>query len=679
MKYLREICFLVFISVSFVGYAQKDSIETDVLSEDLLSVSRSDIWSALSILSPDFQLLDRQYSGTTMNYVPLSSSIMGLSRWATGVKTQNVEFIVDGQRVSADMLRGISVYNIKSIRVYRDALSLARWGLHGGDGVVEIITRPHEKGSMNVNYRTDLSLNWADKTGLRNRHQLDFEGGDKYIGYHLSALLSPSSKGVKDGSKSDILGLRAMVEYNRKALSMSNDISFMNVNEYLPNVPEYAAGSFDKTKYTTLTDRFSAKLQLTSNLWANGHFSFARLLSRRDQYISPSSAVFANNEDVRANGTYHILRHDATSFQADFSINYAHQLKNGNNLKASAGMKVYSGTNWGEGYGGRGIISDQMGYVTFTQAYDSLQKPTAYRNHENEIQEYIDVMCYDKRLGVELTANLNHSSLLSKKHRTIIYTGLKCYWDLSNDDITKDLGLQKLKFTVSGGFTGVVPFSDSYWRATYRNDIKNEYIYNYYQIGASLQGIANEDLRPTDTYSTTYSIDMAAKGLQLHADMYWRISYNLLTYSALPLVYGYTEMPDNGGKIHNSGVNIRATQKIIDREFKLNGTLALNYNCNKIKEIPEYFNTHYYDVDASLQTFLNKRILSGSMLFNARWHNLTGAVTLYSTKDFHRLTTMQIGYQWEQLKGAVKSADVTLTAENMKWSNSVMASLHLHF
>ena len=114
--------------------------------------------------------------------------------------------------------------------------------------------------------------------------------------------------------------------------------------------------------------------------------------------------------------------------------------------------------------------------------------------------------------------------------------------------------------------------------------IKNEYIYNYYQIGASLQGIANEDLRPTDTYSTTYSIDMAAKGLQLHADLYWRISYNLLTYSALPLVYGYTEMPDNGGKIHNSGVNIRATQKIIDREFKLNGTLALNYNCNKIKE-----------------------------------------------------------------------------------------------
>ena len=109
-----------------MGYAQKDSIETDVLSEDLLSVSRSDIWSALSILSPDFQLLDRQYSGTTMNYVPLSSSIMGLSRWATGVKTQNVEFIVDGQRVSADMLRGISVYNIKSIRVYRDALSLAR-------------------------------------------------------------------------------------------------------------------------------------------------------------------------------------------------------------------------------------------------------------------------------------------------------------------------------------------------------------------------------------------------------------------------------------------------------------------------------------------------------------------------------------------------------------------------
>ena len=42
-----------------------------------------------------------------MNYVPLSSSIMGLSRWATGVKTQNVEFIVDGQREYADMRKEV--------------------------------------------------------------------------------------------------------------------------------------------------------------------------------------------------------------------------------------------------------------------------------------------------------------------------------------------------------------------------------------------------------------------------------------------------------------------------------------------------------------------------------------------------------------------------------------------
>jgi hypothetical protein len=172
---------------------------------------------------------------------------------------------------------------------------------------------------------------------------------------------------------------------------------------------------------------------------------------------------------------------------------------------------------------------------------------------------------------------------------------------------------------------------------------------------------------------------MATNSLELHADVYYKRTSNMLIFSALPLVYGYTEMPDNGGQLYNKDFNIRATQKIIDKELKLNGTLALNYNRNKVTEIPEYFLTHFYTVDESLQTYLNQRVFSGSMLFNARWNGLTGAVALYSTKGFHRLTTMQVGYQWNKLKGAVKTADITLTAENWKWQNSVVASLHLHF
>ena len=95
--------------------------------------------------------------------------------------------------------------------------------------------------------------------------------------------------------------------------------------------------------------------------------------------------------------------------------------------------------------------------------------------------------------------------------------------------------------------------------------------------------------------------------------------------------------------------------------------------------VEELENDDYYAVDESQQTHLNQRVFSGSMLFNARWNSLTGAVALYSTKGFHRLTTMQLGYQWNHLKGSVKTADITLTAENWKWQNSIVASLHLHF
>src|SRR3712207_1360829 len=114
------------------------------------------------------------------------------------------------------------------------------------------------------------------------------------------------------------------------------------------NVPnpiyEHTLGSFDKTKYTSLTDRFKLRFVINDKFTVHGDFSYLRTLTRRDIFLSPGSASFHSDKDVRTHGTYRILRENNTWYEGGAAINFR-QHTYLHSVRAKAGVRFFSGTS----------------------------------------------------------------------------------------------------------------------------------------------------------------------------------------------------------------------------------------------------------------------------------------------------------------------------------------------
>ena len=487
-RFLAGFIVFAFSPCFLVSGVAEDKVIT---SAELQQVSQTNFWYALSVLEPSFVLADRAYQGDVAGYVPEESAVRGFSRWTSRAKNRNILFVIDGNRVPLNVARALNVCDIKEIRVMNDAVSLAAWGINGADGVVEIRTVRPTVTPLQVTYHADLTMLSADKspyrvqqkgvsgatdwlseplrTGFMQRHQIDVGGSDGLVSYKFTAAFAPAGRGVMKGSGNDDLGLRAYVGYRHRAISVYNDIAFdyykartssfgrwgdmalisgaespydgqgmlrpfVDVGgKPVPNpVYEHSLGSFFKERTATLTDRLGLRIDLPWGLQFNGNYSYARQFVRYDDFRSPSSAIFLANTDLRANGTYHIRRSGYTSYEGGASLDYHANIARGR-LASSLGFSLFDGHRTGESYGGRGILSDRMAYITFTQGYDTLQAPTANRLYERTLRIFVNAdYMFNRRYGIMLSGNLNRSNLLAPDNRTRFYWAGKLYWNVHN-------------------------------------------------------------------------------------------------------------------------------------------------------------------------------------------------------------------------------------------------------
>ncbi|HEY9543813.1 hypothetical protein [Prevotella sp.] len=720
-----------------------------IFGRDLQKAGQTNLWDALATVAPSLLLSDKPLQGGRSLYVPQTMMVDGASRWATGSRQRNAMVIVDGQRADLALLRQLNIHDVEHVRIARDPASLSAYGIYGADGVIEITTSKHRRGDFQVSYLLDASLDFANiqsyrrlqkgkpstdwlriplRTGFRNRHQLNVEGGDRFVGYKFSAVVAPASQGVMAGSKENLFALRSFVEYNHKNLHLQNDINFSQSQDRLSNygayadfgridghVSPYAAdgslletipvdgqnvpnpiyehtlGSFDKTKYTSLTDRFKLRFVINDKFTVHGDFSYLRTLTRRDIFLSPGSASFHSDKDVRTHGTYRILRENNTWYEGGAAINFR-QHTYLHSVRAKAGVRFFSGTSTGESYGGRGILSDRMSYVSFTLAYDTLQPPSAFRTFDRTLQGYISMdYRFRQKYGVTLNANINHSSLLAPHRNNAVYYGARAYWNITKEPWMTHSAFNLLTLSLAAGTTGVVPFNDRYYSATYRNDIRNEYIYNYYQMGAGLQGIPNEELAPTKLTTYQLGLLMGIRDFQLSLDIFHKKISQLLVFSQLPYYSGFENIPDNGGSITNTGYRLTARKEFTDHN-NLRSTLffASSLNRNRVNEVPKYFKDNFYK--PSLANDLDHTVFSNSLGMSGKFKKYSlgfmlsgvmgGKVIDYLSKENPAVTdnrldlrTIQVGYDLGKVKHVFQKAELTLTAENLlSWRSAHIAS-----
>lgn len=471
---------------------------TDLLvsGEELCATNRIDVGAALRLLAPE--------------------------------TSGDVLLLVDGARQEVDALEMLSVYDVAAVRVMRNSGQQMRWCTRH-QTIVEITTRKMKGGDINATYHGDWSI------GKQHRHQADVEGSDSIVGYLLSAY---------GASKDSGLGLRAYISYRKGGLHLHNDIGFRHSDA------EDGENSFTEYRTARLTDRFGGELQIMKGLRLMGDFSFAYRRTATDRFLSPSSDVFAGIDDARQRGSYQKgLTRDLT-YEGGLQLQGAWKAGRGE-WRTEAGVRLYSGELEGDSYGGVGILSDRMAYISFTLGYDTAGVRQASRRYERTLTSWATVGYeLDGRYGVNGGISLWHSSLLAPAHRTVMRGYGEVYWKVSRP--------ANMMVAFSHGVTGFVPFSSQDFSTLYVNRNDEQYIYNYYLTGTRLTHEADEDLRPART--TTEQLSVNATWRRLAAML--RFYHEETKYAPLPANNGVeldTRLPlvSQGPFRLSTGVGIR--------------------------------------------------------------------------------------------------------------------------
>lgn len=210
---------------------------------------------------------------------------------------------------------------------------------------------------------------------------------------------------------------------------------------------------------------------------------------------------------------------------------------------------------------------------------------------------------FDNRYLLTATFRADGSSKFGKNNKWAYFPSAAVSWKAHQEEFIRRLNVfDELKFRVSYGVSGNQGINPYQTLSRYGNE-------KYYNNGAWVttigpgyvsgwtgqdgiyrvwSGIPNPDLKWESTGQFDVGVDMGFFNNRLRAgfDFYIKKTKNLLRQRNLSLSSGYDRMWVNDGNIENRGVELTLEGIIVNtNDWRLNGTLILSHNKNKITNL----------------------------------------------------------------------------------------------
>ncbi len=148
---------------SFTGTA------TQVKGEDLVKVNPTNVLQALQVYDPSFVVSDIAGEfGSNPNYIPDRIEIRGansmpdISENTLQTYTTLPIFILDGFQVDVEKVYNLDINRVESVTILKDAAASSIYGSRAANGVVVITTKMPKKGSIQVSYTLNTSIETPD-------------------------------------------------------------------------------------------------------------------------------------------------------------------------------------------------------------------------------------------------------------------------------------------------------------------------------------------------------------------------------------------------------------------------------------------------------------------------------------------------------------------------------------
>ena len=150
--------------------------------DELKSVGAQNVLQSLKTLDPSFKIMENSLSGSNPNKMPDieirgKSSVAGLKE-EYGSDPNQPLFILDGFETTLETVMNLNMNRVASVTLLKDAASTAIYGSKAANGVVVIETKAPTKGKLQISYKGDYSLDFADLSDynlMNSREKLEFE------------------------------------------------------------------------------------------------------------------------------------------------------------------------------------------------------------------------------------------------------------------------------------------------------------------------------------------------------------------------------------------------------------------------------------------------------------------------------------------------------------------------
>jgi len=189
---------------------------------------------------------------------------------------------------------------------------------------------------------------------------------------------------------------------------------------------------------------------------------------------------------------------------------------------------------------------------------------------------------YDNRYLLTVNFRADGSSRYSRGNKWGYFPSAAFAWRASQEDFLRNVDwLSELKFRVGYGVTGSTAISPYSTQNTLES--VNVVFDKQTTVGYAPKDTYLGDLRweTTAQINTGFDLSVFHDRLKVTADYYYKKTYDLLNDVEMPRSSGYTTAMRNIGSIRNSGVELQADARLIDRSVKWD--LGVNFSLNRSK------------------------------------------------------------------------------------------------
>jgi TonB-linked SusC/RagA family outer membrane protein len=345
------------------------------------------------------------------------------------------------------------------------------------------------------------------------------------------------------------------------------------------NPVAYATNGLNLTHRTLVFANTYLETILSSSL------SFKTSLSGQ---VNSSKNNFAYSADLLDRGQYNGINASVSTgqnlyWQSSSYFTYKKAFNGIHNINATLGAEWSQTSDETVGASGSGF--DGSYYLFNNLGAANIANPSSTSAYQKQTNSYFGRVVYalaDKYLFTA-TGRYDGASVFGENHKFAFFPSAAIAWKVSQEDFLKNSKIiSDLKLRLSYGSTGnssISPYRSLSTLAT------NSAIFGGIRTAGIVQGvIANPDLKWEQTNQVNFGIDLDLfKGrFNIVADIYNKVTNNLLLNAPVPLSSGYDNVLKNIGSVGNKGIELGITSNNLTGAVTWSTTLNVAFNKNKI-------------------------------------------------------------------------------------------------